>query len=80
MGLRNNGRNGGSFECCHLHVHGLSVATRINLEIKVSWDATSCRVVVADVSSNHNYYTVETAQRLKSLERAATLLGETRIS
>ena len=51
----------------------------MNFEIKVSWDSTPCREVVADVSMNYNYCPVETAKCLKSLECAATPSVATRI-
>jgi hypothetical protein len=57
-----------------ISVHGLSGSTRMNFEIKVSWDSTPFRVVVADVSLNHNYCPVETTKCLKRLECAATPL------
>jgi len=63
-----------------ISVHGLSGSTRMNFEIKVSWDSTPCRVVVADVSMNHNYCFVETVKCLRSLECAATPLVATRFS
>jgi hypothetical protein len=62
------------------YVRGLSGTTTMNFEIKVASEASTCRVVFADVSMNHNYCPVETVKRLKGLECAATPLGATRIT
>jgi len=63
-----------------ISLHGLSGSTRMNFEIKVSWDSTPCRAVAADVSVSHNNCPVETVKCVKSLECVASRLEATRIS